>query len=353
MQNYKCKFCGAELYWNAEAGCLKCDYCESTYQPSDFDDATQSEVVITEKPMEPIYTNTTKEEKMVKYECKTCGGEVVTTETTMATICPYCGEAVSITSKSIGNFRPQLLIPFEQSKDSIIQAYKNYVNRSLLTPKSFKKENVVEKIQGLFSPFNLHTVCEHAKHRFSAETISTTRRGDDRITHHRVYDLAIIADGKFERIPTDGAKRLDDALMDSLEPFEYSALVPYNPAFMAGFLAEQIDEDDDKMSVRAEARSKSGMTEKAMAAFHGYQDLRLINEEHEVKEHIKEYVMLPIWLLNVKHGGENYQFAVNGQTGKVVGKLPMDIKKLILMLLGAFVASDIIIGTIIGIVSLF
>ena len=353
MQNYKCKFCGAELYWNTDEGCLKCNYCESTYQPSDFDDATQSEVIITEKPVEPIYTAASETEQMVVYECKTCGGEVVAMETTMATICPYCGEAISITSKSAGEFRPQLLIPFEKSKELIVQSYKDYVNRSLLTPRKFKKEHTIEKIQGLFSPFNLHTVVEHSKHRFSAETTSSSRRGDDKITHHRVYDLAIIADGKFKRIPTDGVKTLDNALMDSLEPFEYSALTPYNPAFMAGFLAEQIDEDDEKMSVRAEARSKNGMTEKARAAFRGYQDLRLINEEHEVKEHIKEYVMLPVWLLNVKHGDENYQFAVNGQTGKVVGKLPMDIKKLILILLGAFVASDIIIGTIIGMVSLF
>jgi hypothetical protein len=34
------------------------------------------------------------------------------------------------------------------------------------------------------------------------------------------------------------------------------------------------------------------------------------------------YALLPVWLLNVKWNDGNYLFAINGQTGKVCGRLP-------------------------------
>ena len=115
MQNYKCKLCGAELFWNPDEGCLKCEYCESKYQPTDFEDETLVESAKDES-IQDEYTNQDITEGMVLYSCKTCGGEVVALDTTMATVCPYCGEAISITSKSVGNFRPDLLIPFAKPK---------------------------------------------------------------------------------------------------------------------------------------------------------------------------------------------------------------------------------------------
>ncbi len=35
------------------------------------------------------------------------------------------------------------------------------------------------------------------------------------------------------------------------------------------------------------------------------------------------YVLLPVYLLNCEYGGQKYQYAINGQTGKTVGELPV------------------------------
>ena len=37
-----------------------------------------------------------------------------------------------------------------------------------------------------------------------------------------------------------------------------------------------------------------------------------------------KYALLPVWLLNTKWNGQDYHFAMNGQTGKFVGNLPID-----------------------------
>jgi DNA-directed RNA polymerase subunit RPC12/RpoP len=346
MQNYNCKTCGAELHWDTHAGCLKCKFCESEFQPEDFADNTVAQQVQSEEVNPEFTTTAVESEDMSIYECKNCGGEVVTLKTTMATVCPYCGEAISITSKSVGAFRPELCIPFKQDKKEITKLYKSYVSRSFLTPKSFKEEHTVEKIQGLFVPFYLHTMTDKAQHQFSGEKTSSHKRGYDKVTKHDVYDLQINAVGTFEKIPTDGSVRIDNKLMDAVEPFDYQQCKPYNPAYMAGFMAEQIDDDIATMNDRAETRAKEGMRSKARDAFSDYSSLVVKNEHQTINDHKSQYVMMPLWMLNVKHNNKKYTYAINGQTGKVVGKLPMDKIKLFFIGLGVFLASDLIIALI-------
>lgn len=37
-----------------------------------------------------------------------------------------------------------------------------------------------------------------------------------------------------------------------------------------------------------------------------------------------KYALYPVWLLNTIWNGKTYTFAMNGQTGKFVGDLPVD-----------------------------
>jgi DNA-directed RNA polymerase subunit RPC12/RpoP len=345
MQNYSCKNCGAELYWDTQVGCLKCKFCDAEFQASDFEDHTVVDEPVKNESMDKEYVNSEGiTDDMSVYECKNCGGEVVTLNTTMATICPYCGEAISITSKSVGDFRPELCIPFKKDKKQIVDIYKNYVSGSFLAPKEFKEQSTIEKIQGLFTPFYLHSINNKAKHAFEGEILSSHKRGYDKVTTHKVYSLTIDADGKFEKIPTDASKRIENSLMEAIEPFDYNECKSYNPAYMAGFMAEQTDDDVDDMNIRAETRSTQAMREKAHSAFRNYSSVRQINESIKISQHTSQYVLLPVWLLNVKHGDKKYTFAINGQTGKVVGKLPIDKLKLFLIGGGSLLVADIAIA---------
>lgn len=349
MQNYNCKNCGAVLFWDPKSNCLKCDFCESEYQITDFEDNTMTEEPVKDEALDNNYVAAEVSDDMVVYACKTCGGEVVALKTTMATICPYCGEAISITSKSVGEFRPELVIPFSKTKKEIMELYKKYVNSSFLTPKAFKDDHVIEKIQGLFVPFHLHTIQNRADYSFKGETSTSSRVGYDKVTTHKVYDLSIESRGKYNRIPTDASKKIDNALMDSVEPFKYDDIKEYNPAYMAGFVAEQLDEDVETMKSRAAKRCFDAMEVKARKEFSNYEKLMTTKNENDIEAHDAEYTMLPVWMLNVKHLDKKYTFAVNGQSGKVVGKLPIDKLKLILIGFGTFISSDLVFALLVTI----
>lgn len=329
MQNYNCKLCGAELYWNAAAGCLKCEYCDSEYQVSDFEDNTNTEKEVADESLDSEYISEELDDGMVAYECKKCSGTVITAKTTMAEICPYCGESISITSKSVGKFRPKFLIPFKIEKKDAKKIYSDYVSKAKYAPKEFKVDNVIEKMQGLYAPFYLHTMDNRSSHIFEGEKTSVRTSGEYRITKHDVYQLSAEIKGKYENIPTDGSVRLDDNLLKWIEPYDYNEMKEYNPAYMSGFLAEQTDEDENKMNLVAEERSKNANRDKARSLFtSNYSSVSDKNSNYNITNHTKDYSMLPIWLLNVNHGDKKYQFAINGQTGKITGKLPLNYGKI-------------------------
>lgn len=325
---YNCKNCGSELYWNAKSGSLKCEYCDFEYQVTDFEDATLTKEEVADESIDADYISEDLDDGMVAYECKKCSGVIVTAKTTMADICPYCGEAVTITSKSVGKFRPKSLIPFSIDKKKAKELYRDYVKKAAYTPKEFKLDNVVEKMQGLYAPFYLHNIDNTSNHLFSGEIVTRCKSGDYMVSTHKVYDLRASIDCKYENLPTDGSVRLDDHMMKCIEPFDYKAIKPYNPAYMSGFLAEQTDEDEKKLDEHAVNRSKEGNKAKAKGLFKKYSAVTDKNSNYTIKKHTKEYSMLPVWLLNVKYGAKNFQFAINGQTGKITGKLPLDFKKL-------------------------
>ena len=60
------------------------------------------------------------------------------------------------------------------------------------------------------------------------------------------------------------------------------------------------------------------------------------------------YALMPVWLLNTKWNGKNYLFSVNGQTGKLVGDLPIDKVKLAFWFAGTWIVAAALALLILG-----
>lgn len=347
MQKFNCKTCGAELYWDADAGALKCEYCESVFHPSDFEDETLTETPVEklkDDTLNPEYTNSSDilTEDMVVYECSHCGAEVITSKTTMATTCAYCGRAISLTNKSVGEFRPDKVLAFKVNRDKAIEIYNKYIKSSFLIPKLFKEEQTIKKMQGLYVPFFLHSANLNAKGVVNAENVMNSRRGDDKIEHHSLYKIDLDIDGMFDKIPTDASKKIDNKLMDSLEPFDLESLNSFNPAYMAGYFAEQPDEKVEDTTSRATERMELAMKQKMDETAGNYSIKTVSSFEKYFVGQKSEYAMLPVWLLNVEYNNKMYTFAINGDTGKAVGKLPISKGKLLGLALGSFFGTQAI-----------
>lgn len=336
MQEYSCKKCGAELYWNAETQKLKCNYCNEEFDPINFTDNTKTKQKSEDYDNRYTLEGEKVHQSLLVYKCSYCGAEIITSKKTVATTCTYCNRAISITDKSLKDFRPETIIPFSITKEQAIENYKKYIKKSFLIPKSFLDEQKINYIQGIYVPYYLHSAEVESKSLIKGEIEKSYRRGNDKVEIYKIFHIDIKAKNKLHNLPTDASDKLDNRLMDALEPFDYTYMYDYNPSFMAGYFAEQKDESGNLTSIRAEERISDYMKEQASQAAGKYTCKTFLEHKDDFKNLTSIYTMLPVWILNIEYNDEMHTFAINGQTGKVVGILPKNNIKLGLITAGTY-----------------
>ena len=128
----------------------------------------------------------------------------------------------------------------------------------------------------------------------------------------------------FDNLPVDASGRIEDRLMDSLEPFNTAETKPFDMRYLAGFTADRFDQKKDDISARASGRMKKStysIVDSQAAAGFGSVSRTSGRLNADVKA---KYILFPVYMFDISYRGSNYHFAVNGQTGKVVGDIPTD-----------------------------
>lgn len=352
--SYKCPTCGAEIFWSAEKSCFDCAYCGDSFtlqeieeyrrqQRGDDDpnndpnEIKEEDVQRHEEIIDNEYTHSndgTVGSDLVKYSCSHCGAEIITDRSTAATICVYCGNSVIMSEQIIKDFAPDFVIPFKVQKNKVVQAFKDF-SKKPLTPNDFDCEKTIDKMQGVYIPFWLYTgKCDGS---ITGEGINerSWTSGDYRYKESKYYSIMRSGTVAFDKVPVDASSKTDNDAMDSIEPFDFKDMVAFNPAYLSGFLAERYDEDATKCYPRAQQRiENTTRDELKKTCKYDIVNIQTFNKTTTIKD--TKYAMLPTWLLYTTYKDEKYFFAMNGQTGKFIGNLPISKAKLIAFsLLGA------------------
>ncbi len=276
------------------------------------------------------------------YSCRSCGGEIVGDETTAATSCPFCGNPVVMMGQFSGALKPDYVIPFKVDKKAAIEALKKHYNGKPLLPKVFKDQNHIDEIKGVYVPFWLFDADADAHIRYKATRFRTWSDSQYRYTETSHYAVIRAGSLGFERVPVDGSSKLDDTLMEAIEPFDFSQAVDFQTAYLSGYLADKYDVDSEQSIDRANERIKKS-TENAFAStVIGYNSVIPVSTNVQLQNGRAKYALYPVWLLNTSWNGQQFMFAMNGQTGKFVGNLPMDksaFRKWLFGLTGAIAAA--------------
>lgn len=258
------------------------------------------------------------------YSCPSCGAELICDQSTAATACPYCGNPAIVPGQFSGALRPDYILPFRLSKDDAVQALRAHYKGKPFLPRSFTSANHIEQIQGVYVPFWLFDGGAEGEVDYKAANSRTYRDDDYEVTETDHYDVHRGGSIAFEKIPVDASSKMPDDHMDSIEPFDYTQMQPFSTAYLPGYLADKYDVTVDDSRARADRRSRETLENALRETVTGYgtcvtdrTDIRL----HRGKVH---YALLPVWMLSTKWNGESFLFAMNGQTGKLVGDLPTD-----------------------------
>ena len=346
---YKCPACGSSLVYNT-SGKLFCNACSNEYEIETL--KRLSEAGSGDKDFDwgdykkKFETESERLQDTKVYICKHCGAAIETDGTTAATHCPYCDNEVIISEQLSGSIRPNAVIPFSVDKKTAMESVKGYFKGKKLLPKDFANEYKLSKMQGVYVPFWLFDSGIDGKMTLDALDRYHYSDSDYDYTETKHYLVTLDGAMKFSKVPVDASEKMDDDLMDALEPFDYSGLKEFNSAYLSGFMADRFDDDPDKTLPRATVR----MNNSAKSIFYNsvteFDSVSSRSTDMRLVDPSVKYVLLPVYLLNLTYKDKRYRFAVNGQTGKVVGELPISKWKKFLHFWGYFSAAALLFYTI-------
>lgn len=354
VTNYQCPACTGPLHYSAKSGKLACDYCGSSF------DVAEIEALYARKEAEAAAAKQVADAKaeaaqaakaeaaeaaaasggwdtsdlsrdwgaeadgLRVYSCPSCGAELICDQSTAATACPYCGNPAIVPGQFSGALRPDYILPFRLSKDDAVQALRAHYKGKPFLPRSFTSANHIEQIQGVYVPFWLFDGGAEGAASYRASNTNVFETGDYEITETRHYHVVRAGSLAFEKIPVDASSKMPDDHMDSIEPFDYAQLRPFSTAYLPGYLADKYDVTIDDSRDRADTRCRETLAQALRDTVTGYGACVTEREDIALRRGKVHYALLPVWMLSTKWRGQDFLFAMNGQTGKLVGDLPTD-----------------------------
>ncbi len=352
----QCPACGGPVHFDVDKQVIICDYCETTYPEDFFDKKEDAPEQVTEpidwKKAEVTKEDTTPEPEMMEmqsgFNCTSCGAEIVSDANTAATECMYCGNPIVMTNNVTGMVKPDFILPFKLDKKDAEQRLREFYGGKILLPSTFKSQNRISKIAGVYVPFWLFSGKGSGGMTFDARQVNTRVQGDYNVTTTRYYSARREGSAEFTKIPVDASTKMDDNYMDGLEPYNYDELKEFSSSYMAGFFADKFDVSVEDSTPRAKTRIINSTKDAMKATVTGYTSVGETSSSIDMTDESIHYALLPVWMLNTKYNGKMYKFAINGQTGKVSGDLPIDKTKRNLLFLGITAA-----GYLLGLLIMF
>ena len=364
----KCPCCGGTLEFDSKTQNVVCPYCDSQFTSEDLkaytDDLASDKQEETAWDESRVQEYTDKEMRGMKiYSCDSCGGEIIVEETTSSTTCPYCGNNLVVSKQLSGDLKPNYAIPFKQDKEAALTYLRKFFRKKPLLPGSFSKESTIEETKSLYVPFWIFDADVDGKVRFKGEKTRTWSDSNYNYKETKYYSIVREGGIAFDHVPVDGSSKMEDKLMESIEPYDFSEAKEFNIAYLAGIAADRYDVDKEVTFNRATQRCREGTIQAFRDDVHGYSNVTLEDSNIQLSNTKASYALYPVWLLNSKWKEKNYLFAVNGQTGKVAGDLPVSAGKFILfwtlffLLIGGAIfgivfaiSSELVVGIIIGLI---
>ena len=337
---YNCPNCNARLKFTPETQELSCEYCGGSFTIEEIKNLFADREDIINGPADSENSDGTAsgepsvsvEEEFENhtnlYQCSSCGAEIMCDDEQTALFCYYCHNPVILAGKLKGKYKPDKVIGSKVPRERALELFKNWCGRRRFIPASFKSEQQLEKMTGLYVPFWMANTLTQADYEGIGRQSRSWVSGSYRYTETKEYDVVRRGNILARGIPADGESKIDDELMEAIEPFDYSELRPFSMSYLSGFFADKYDVGKNEVFERIRDRANKASRKELKDTVTGYNSVSVRQERYEIKNTEWNYIMLPVWFMTYRYDGKLYEFAVNGQTGKLAGTPPLDKSRL-------------------------
>ena len=352
---YQCPACTGPLRFDGPSGKLQCDYCGNNYDTATLETLMADKERAAAGAEAPSWRTDAAGSQWSEaelqglrvYNCPACGAEVICDANTAATSCAYCNNPTVVPKMLSGGLKPDLVIPFRLDKAAAVEALTKHYKGKRFLPKEFMANNHIEDIKGIYVPFWLFDCRADADVCYRATKVHSHIQGDEEVTVTEHYRLARGGQVDFQKIPVDGSRKMPDAHMDAIEPFDYRDLKAFSTAYLPGFLADKYDVSAAESAQRANTRIHKSVEDAFAATTAGYGARSTEYANIRVAQGQVSYALLPVWMLNTRWQDKTFTFAMNGQTGKLIGDLPVSKGRAFAWFAGIAVPLAVVVGIIV------
>lgn len=308
---FACPNCGGNLKFNIQTQNLSCEHCLTQMDPYAFEDKEKDAIEQTEYDV-TIFT------------CPQCGGEILSTDTSAAEFCSFCGASTILYSRLSKEKRPNYIIPFQKTKEDCKNAYSDMMKHAIFAPDELKNPKHIDSFRGIYMPYWAFYITQEGA--FTLNGSKTKRRGDYIYTDH--YALRGELDAYYKGLSYDASSSFDDNISEQIAPYDVKGMKSFTPAFLSGFYADTADVKPEKYEAEAKQTAFNNSVGAMYREFSGV-NIAPITPPSTPTTQVKavDSAMFPVWFMSYRNGDRVAYATVNGQTGKVVTDLPIDTKK--------------------------
>lgn len=368
---YKCPNCGGGLMFDPEKQNYKCEYClsefteaklqeieaaqkakeeqkekerqaaadgqsmENSQSATDGQTAAGGQSAAKQRPAENGNAETggagaSAEKDAVLYTCPSCGAQIVTDETTSATFCYYCHNPVVLSGRLTGTYKPDYVIPFQIDRKKAEELFAQWIGKKKYVPEAFYNKKQIETMTGVYFPYWLYSCNIDGQFQAQGTKLRVWTAGDLRYTETKVYNISRQGNMKVDNVSRNALQKANRKLVDGVLPFQMEAKKAFSMGYLSGFVSENRDMEKQQFVDEVQKEVKNFALSSLSSQAGAYSSVRVDKKEAAISGEHWSYALLPVWTLtyNDKSRGKIYYFALNGQTGKICGELPVDNKKL-------------------------
>ena len=327
---YKCPNCDGGLIFDPESGKYACEYCLSKFSQDELMAESQSveTAQVVDDPVQETESESVQESALI-YCCPSCGAEVITDETTAATYCFYCHNPIVLEGKLSGEYLPNGIIPFKITKDEAVEKFHEWIQKKKFVAKGFYSKKNIEKLSGVYFPYWLYDCVTNSTMNGSARDVRVWRVGDLEYTETKLYSINRVGKISYKNLPKTALQKAQNAMLKGIFPYEFGALEKFHMGYLSGFQAEKRDIDKETLSKEIHKEIQKYAEKRMRNTVSGHTSFNVETQNHTITKEEFKYTLLPVWVMTYRQSGNQvYYFAMNGQTGEIVGKLPINRKKL-------------------------
>ncbi len=336
----KCPSCGGVMDFDPTTGGLSCPYCG--HKEAIPVDETEPETA-----EEMDFSNADKVENCdwgaakKTVLCKACGAESIYDALEISAVCPFCGSNQVMEAADQNAMAPGGVVPFQITDEKAADLFKTWIKKRWFCPKMAKESAKAKHFKGVYLPywtFDTHTESEYSGEYGKDRTVGS---GDDERTVTDWYATKGHYSESFDDELVIATTNHNQSILRKLEPFNTADNKAYQPEYVAGFVAERYAvgiKDAWKMAVESIKRKLSQAVTRKIEKEKNADHVRSLRLDTVYSEITYKYLLLPVWLSSYKYKDKIYQFMVNGQTGKVAGKTPISVIKVIICVVAVLIA---------------